>query len=81
MTKVNNLGNEFLYQAPLVFSALFAGVAIYTSEGDPSVRLQLNNIKQQLAHWSKMFYWGFKWNQLFVLGGTAAAITAYCKSN
>ena len=80
MIKANNWGNDLLYQTPLAFSCIFAGAGIYTSEGDPSVRLQLKNTKQQLAHWSKMYAWGFRYMQLFVIGGTVSALTAYYQS-
>jgi hypothetical protein len=39
--KTQNLKTELLFDAPLTFSLLFAGVALFVSEYDPPIRAQL----------------------------------------
>lgn len=80
MSKTQDLATNLLYQTPAAFSFIFAGAALYTSEGDPSVRELLINTKQQLAHWSKMYNWGLKFMPLFALAGAGSAISTYFKT-
>ena len=81
MLKENSVLTDVLYQTPLAFSCLFAGANLYIINGDPAARLLLSNKKQQVAHWSKMFFWGLKVFPVVVFGGAGAAIGAYYKSN
>lgn len=79
-TEIENLGTQLLYEAPGAFALLFAGAAIYLSEGDPAVREELENTKQQLRHWAKMYRWGLKIMPIFVVGGASTAVAAYIQS-
>jgi len=59
---------------------LFAGGAIYMGEGDTLVREQLENMKHQVRHWSKMYSLGLAVMPILVAVGTVGSIVAYCKT-
>jgi hypothetical protein len=71
--KTQNLKTELLFDAPLTFSLLFAGVALFVSEYDPPIRAQLNNKKMQLRHWAKVW-------RLTRITMPYAAITSICSA-
>ena len=50
------------------------------SEGDPAVREQLENTKDQIRHWSKLYSWGASKMPILVAGGTISALAAYHQS-
>ena len=78
--KIENLGTKILYEVPSACALLFAGTAAYMSEGDPPVREQLDNTKQQLRHWSKLYAWGAAKMPILIAAGAISAAAAYHQS-
>ena len=77
MPIIDNIGQRILYEAPAAAALLFVGAAGYIAEGDPAVREQLDQPKDQLKHWRKVFLWGATRMSALVVGGTITAIAAY----
>lgn len=80
MPEIKNLGTELLYEAPIAFSLLFAGPALYMSQLDPIVREKLQSKKMQLQHWSTMYKTGLATMPIISLLATGTGIAAYVKT-
>jgi|JI10StandDraft_1071094.scaffolds.fasta_scaffold2158580_1 hypothetical protein len=78
--EIKNLGDQIVYELPGAFALLFAGSAFYMSEADPAVREQLENKKDQLRHWAKMYKWGKTFMPILIVGGTSIAVAAFLKT-
>ena len=81
MPEIKNLGTELLHEAPIAFSLLFAGPALYMSQLDPIVREKLQSKKMQLQHWSTMYKTGLATMPIISLLATGTGIAAYVKTN
>ena len=77
---IDNIWLDILYEIPMASTLFVAGVSLYMSEADPSVRQQLTNTKHHLQHWVKMFTWGRTKMPPMGIIGTLSAFGSFYKT-